>query len=496
LRTALGAGRWRLARQALTEGLVLSLIGGALGFCAAFWVLPILIRWAPGDLPRAGEVGLNWRMMLFALAVTMATPLVFCLGPVTGFFRPSVVNPLRGEGRTTTQSKHQRLIMAGAVVAQFSLACLLLCAAGLITRSLMKAMEANPGFKPEHVISVSIALPTATYKTHIQVTGFFESLLSKLSAVPGVEQTGAMSDLPMSSTSNVIISIEGHGQETERVDTVFCLGNALETLRVVLLQGRTLRPEDQIGKQHSVVISDALAHRIWPQENAIGRRIRFGVEVPNNDEPWLTIVGVVADVKAQLSSDAPRMLLFTTLPDWVSQMSVVVRTSKDPRSLANTIRFEIGRLDRNLPVERIETVDQVLKESLSAERFRTWLMLCFASAALLLATLGIGGLLAYNTARRTQEFGVRVALGAGRQALLLMVLKYCLCLCGTGIATGLLASIFLTRALSSLLYETSPHDLGTFLAVPVILVLLALGACVFPAWRVVHTDPIVALRTE
>jgi predicted permease len=496
LRTALGAGRWRLARQTLTEGLVLSVMGGAMGFCLAFWTLPLLVRFAPDNLPRLSEIGLNWRMMAFVVLVTLATPFVFCLGPLANTFRATLVNQLRGEGRTSTQGKHQRLMMSAAVITQFSLAFLLLTTAGLLTRSLLKATDANPGFRPEHVISAQITLPIAVYKTPSQIAGFFDRLLSRLSALPGVRQTGAMSDLPMGSTSNVIISIKGYVGNTERVDTVFCRGNALESLSISLLRGRLLQPEDQLGKPHAVVISEGLAKRVWPHGDAIGGLIRFGVDVPNNGEAWLTVVGVVSDVKARLNSDSPRLLLFMTWPDWVNQMDVVVRTSGDPLLLASAIRREINRLDPSLPVGRIETLDQVLEESLSAERFRTWLLICFAIAALLLAMLGIAGSLAYNTAQRTHEFAVRIALGADRRTLLLLILAHCLRLSGIGIAVGLLASIFATRALGSLLYDTSPHDLETFIAVPSILALVALGASMIPAWRAIHTDPIIALRAE
>jgi predicted permease len=496
VRTALGAGRWRLARQTLIEGLVLSVSGGALGFGLAFLTLPLLVRFAPDNLPRLSEIGLNWRMMAFVAVVALATPFVFCLGPLVHTFRSGIVNQLRGEGRTTTQGKHQRVMMSAAVITQFALAFLLLTTAGLLTRSLLKATQADPGFRPEHLISAQITLPTAVYNAPAQIAGFFDRLLSGLSTLPGVRQTGAMSDLPMGSTSNVIISIEGQGRNTERVDTIFCRGNALELLRVTLLRGRLLQPEDQIGKPHAVVISEALARRVWPHGDPIGRRIRFGVDIPNNGEPWLTVVGVVADVKARLNSDSPRSLLFMTWPEWVNQMNVVVRTSGEPLLLASAIRREINRLDPSLAVGRIETVGQVLEKSLSAERFRTWLLICFAITALLLAMLGIAGLLAYNTAQRTHEFGIRIALGADHRALLLVVLTRCLQLSATGIAVGLLVSIFATRAFASLLYETSPYDPGTFIAVPSILALVALGASMFPAWRAVHTDPIMALRAE
>jgi len=257
-----------------------------------------------------------------------------------------------------------------------------------------------------------------------------------------------------------------------------------------------LQPEDQIGKPHAVVISESLAKRAWPHADPLGRRIRFGVDIPNNDAGWLTVVGVVVDVKARLNSDAPRSLLFMTWPEWINQMNVLVRTSGDPILLAGAIRREINRLDPNLPVGNIETVGEALGKSLSPERFRTWLLICFAIAALLLAMLGIAGLLAYNTAQRAHEFGIRIALGANRRVLFLLVLTHCLRLSGSGIAVGLLVSIFATRALASMLYDTNPNDLQTLITVPSILAAVALAASIFPAWRVIHTDPITALRAE
>ncbi len=496
LRTALGAGSWRLARQTITEGLVLSGTGGSLGFCLAFWALPLLLRFAPDNLPRLSEVGLDWRMTGFVIAVTLATPLVFCLAPLANTIRSVMVNHLRGEGRTSTQGKHQRVIMSAGVIVQFSLAFVLLTTAGLLVRSFIKATESNPGFRPEHIISARIALPTAIYKTPAQITGFFDRLLGRLSTLPGVQQTGAISDLPTTSTSNVIISVERNGNDTERVDMIFCRGNALDVLRVPLRRGRLLQPGDNLRKQQVAVISESLAKRVWPHSDPIGRRIRFGVDVPKNDEPWLTVVGVVADVKARLTSNSPRMLLFTTEPDWVNQMDVILRTAGNPLLLASVIRHEIAQIDPSLPVGNIETVNQILDESLSAERFRTWLLVSFAVAALLLASLGIAGLLAFNAAQRTQEFGVRIALGATRRDLLVMIFRSSVRLSGIGISIGLAISVFVTRAVSALLYDTNPLDPGIFVAVASILMLVALGAAMFPAWRVVHTDPIVALRAE
>jgi hypothetical protein len=315
--------------------------------------------------------------------------------------------------------------------------------------------------------------------------------------LPGVQRVGAISELPTDSSSDVVLSIEGRGGESERVDTFSCLGHALDSLRIQLLKGRLLRLEDYAGQPHAAVISASLARRVWRNdEEAIGKRVKFGVDDPMNDQAWLTVVGVVADVRAKLTSNAPRLALFTTSDNLPDTMDVVVRTSVDPLSLASALRYEVSQLDPHLPAGGIQTVDRILNESLSPERFRTWLLSAFAIAAMLLATLGIAGLLAYNAAQRMQEFGLRVALGASRRNLMGMVLRDCLRMSATGIAVGLSLSLAATRVLSALLYDTSPLDPATFIAVPSILMLVAIGAAVFPAWRVIHADPVTALRAE
>jgi predicted permease len=496
LRAALGAGTWRLVRQTLTEGLTLSIAAGAVGFSLALWASPLLLHFAPDNLPRLNEMGLNWRMAAFVAAITLATPLLFCVAPLIHALRPAVADQLRSGGRTVTQTKHQRLAMSGAVTLQFSLAFLLLTSAGLLTRSLIKASETNPGFRPEHVLSVRISLPNTTYNKPALIASFFDRLITRAATLPGVRQAGAVSDLPMGSTSNRVFSFQGHGITTASVNTIFCLGNALESLHVTLLRGRLLEPGDQLRKPPVAVISESLASRMLPHEDPIGKRLKSGVDAPMNTDPWITIVGVVKDIKDRLTSNSPRLLVFTAPEDWVNGMNLVVRTSGDPLPLASAIRSEVKQLDPSLPIDNMETIDRILADSLSAERFRTSLLASFAGAALLLAMLGIAGLLAYNVAQRTQELGVRVALGATRRDLLLLVLRHCLRLLGTGLAAGLLASLAATRALSVLLYDTSPLDLQTFVAVPSILALLALGASMFPAWRAMHSDPVIALRAE
>ena len=496
VRTALGAGFWRLTRQTLTEGLLLSTAGGAVGLSLAFWTLPLLIHFAPDTLPRASEIGLNWRMASFVAAVTLLTPIIFCVAPFMNTMRTIAATQLHGEGRTTTQTRREWLTMSAAVIVQFSLAFVLLTTAGLLLRSFVNAKETNPGFEPEHVISMRVTLPGTTYKAPGQITTLFNRLLTQVAALSGVREIGAISDLPMGSTSNVILTAEGSARRTERADYLFCLGNALRALGVHLLEGRSFAPDDYIEKIHVAVISEGLAKRLWPDKNPIGRHIKFGVDDPMNEQPWLTVVGVVADIKATLTSRSPRLLVFTTPADWMNAMDIVARTSGNPLSLARELRQQITKIDPNLAAGRIETVDAILGESLSAERFRTWLLTCFAVTAMLLATLGIGGLLAYTAAQRIQEFGVRIALGAKPVDLLALVLKHCFRLSGAGIMIGLIASLIVARTISALLYETSPLDPATFSAVSVILLLVAFGAAIVPIWRVIHIDPATSLRAE
>lgn len=494
VRAALGAGFWRLTRQTLTEGLLLSVAGGAIGFLLAFWTLPLLIHFAPDTLPRSNEIGSNWRAAGFVAAATLFTPIIFCVAPFVNTMRALAATQLHGEGRTTTQNRRERLTMSGTVIVQFSLAFVLLTTAGLLLRSFVNAKETNPGFEPEHVISMRITLPQATYKSPVQITNLFNRLLTRVAALPGVQQSGAISDLPLGSSSNVILTAEGSARNTERADYLFCLGNALRVLGVHLLAGRFFAPDDYVGKIHVAVISEGLAKRFWP--DPIGRRIKFGVDDPMNDQPWLTVVGVVADVRSTLTSTSPRLLVFTTPPDWTNAMDIIVRTPGNPLSLSTELRQQITKIDPNLAAGRIETVDEILGKSLSAERFRTWLLGCFAATALLLAAIGIGGLLAYKTAQRMQEFGLRVALGAKPGELLGLVLWHCLRLSGTGLILGLILSLLTARTIAALLYQTSPLDPATFTAVSLTLVMFSIGACIFPIWRVIHIDPVVSLRAE
>jgi len=275
-------------------------------------------------------------------------------------------------------------MMSLTVVIQFSLAFLLLTLAGLLLQSFARASKGDPGFQSDHVVSMRISLPSTMYKDAHQVQDFYDRLLANLSGLPGVQNTGVLSDLPMSSTSNRLVTAENNPTVTQKVDTVFAGGNALQTLHVALISGRLLGPDDHLKDSHVVVISSSLAKTLWPGADPIGRRMTFG-----GDSPWLTVVGVVGDIKARLTSDAPRPLVFTVPEEWVRDMVVLV-AEKNSIDLSQGMREQLARIDPSLPAQNVETLDRVLDDSLGQEHFRTTLLMCFAAAALSLAMLGIG----------------------------------------------------------------------------------------------------------
>lgn len=495
IRAALGAARWMLVRQTLAEGLVLSITGGLLGLLLAVWGLPLFLRLAPESLPRVEEIGLDWRVLCFIAAVTLLTPLLFCLAPIVDLARTTIANRLREGGRTGTQSKRQRYLMAGAVVMQFSLAFLLLASAGLLIRSFIRASESDPGFRSDHILSVPVSLPRTLYDKPEKAIGFYERLLQQVRTLPGVRQSGAITDLPMNYTNNNVYTAEGGRTENQTTHVLYVSGEALPLLRIPLLRGRFIDDRDGKDAQKVTVISQTLAEQNWPGQDPIGRRIKFGIAISNM--PWMTVVGVVKDVKENLESTAPRALIFQPQKQAnENDMKILLRASGEPAALEAAVRGEIKKIDPSLPVERAQTLDQWLGESLAPQRFRTFLLTSFAGVALFLAMLGIGGLLSYNATQRTQEFGVRMALGASRKDVWMLVLKQGLRLSAVGIAVGLIASFAATRVLSSLLYQTSEYDAVTFVGVPLLLALVGIAASCLPAWRAMQVDPMEALRAE
>ena len=330
---------------------------------------------------------------------------------------------------------------------------------------------------------------------------FYRKALQRMSVLPGVLEAGGISELPMNRTGNSVYTVEGGGRAKDNAFRFYVSGDAMKLLRLTLASGRYIDGLDGLNAPLAVVVSESIAKRNWPGQDPIGHRMKFGIEASRT--PWMTVVGVVKDVRDSLASTAPRSLMFLSavaqeqiFHGSVRNRQILVRTSQDPLMLTGTIQRQIRRLDPALPLQQVQTLDQWLGKSLEPERFRTFLLAAFAGTALLLAMLGIGGLLAYNVAQRAQEFGLRMALGASQQDLVSIVVKQGLRLSLLGITVGVAASFFATRAIASLLYDTSQYDLLTFTAVPALLALVGIAASAVPGWRASRVDPMTALKAE
>jgi len=510
VRAALGAGRGRLIRQVLVESGVLALTGGALGIAFAWWASRALVRLAPPTIPRTGEVGLDVRMLVFALGVSMLTALLSGLLPAWETSRRDSGDRLKEGSRAGTSSVRQRRIFSGLVALQFALAAVLLVAGGLLVRSFAKLIAVDPGFRAEQALTLGTSLPARAYRSGSDIRAFYTRLLERVDALPGVTATGFSTDLPLSVRDRRAFTIESQPQASAEIPHVvapdWTLGRYFEALGIALRQGRYLQPGDQPDSEPVVVINETMAKKFWPGLDPVGQRMAWGG--PDNHLPWMRIVGVVADVKqGPLNTETFQQ----TYTPWLQladgmiaeivigvyrSLKVTVRTAIEPASLATAIRGQIREIDPSLPVTQVQTMVEVVQASTGPQRFNTVLLGSFASVALLLAALGIGGVLATSVSRRTQEMGVRLALGAEPLDLVRMVVRQGMLLAATGITVGVIAAFGLTRLMSTLLFRITPYDPVTFVTVGGLLLSVAMLACYIPARRATRVDPMVALRYE
>ena len=501
VRTALGATRARLARQMLTEGFLLAFAGGALGFLIALWITSLLPSILPSNTALTVRVAFSGNVFAFALAVSILVAVLFGLAPALQVSSSRLQTPLQESGRSSTGRSRLRA-QQFFVTAEFALALVLLVGAGLLIRSFAKLLATSPGFRPDHLLTLNVPLPRQAYARASQLREFYEQLLAKSATLPGVESATISTDLPLRATEFVSFGVEGHGKGLKATCQTWVMGNYFQTVGISLIRGRWFGPEDRAGSLPVTVISAYTARTLWPDQDALGKRIRWG------GGPWQTVIGIVADVK-QSSLGAPfvphvyrpysqaddGLVDDDPFGDWHA-MNLVLRTHTDPLSLASAAIAQVRSLDLELAVANIRTMDQVISSSISGQKFNTFLLGAFAGVALLLAAIGIYGVLAYSVSQRTHEIGIRMALGAQRAGVMRLILAEGtrLALIGTGIGT--VAAFFLMRLMSSLLYGVSPLDPVTFIAVAVVLTAAALAACYIPARRATRVDPMVALRYE
>lgn len=498
IRTALGASRWQIMRQLLTESVLLFVAGGMSGALLAWWGLELLLSLSPTDIPRRAEIGIDLNVLGFTLGLSLLTGIVFGLFPAWQVSRTDRNDVLSGRSTGATLStKRFRNVL---VVTEIALALVLLIGSGLLIRSFTKLLNVKPGFATENVVTFSVGWPQ-TYTDPQRRAALYQQLEARIKTLPGVVSAGATTRLPLLSPTNNVTSymtIEGR-PETEgnqiEVDFRRASPDYFATLGIAQLQGRLFTEQDLANQSSVVVINDTLAQRYWPQENPLGKRVRMGGSSAAGS--WSTIIGVVGSVRHLGLNVEPRPeVYYHLLTNPPFGPVVVARTTNAPEALLATARAEVAALDRNAVVAQLFTMPQLVTRSVAPQRFNMLLFALFAGVALLLAMVGIYGVMAYSVTQRTPEIGLRMALGAQTKDVLRLVLGQGLKLASLGVGVGLVTALVLTRWMRTLLFAVQPGDPLTFAAVALSLMAVALLACWIPARRAARVDPMIALREE
>jgi putative ABC transport system permease protein len=499
IRDALGAGRIRLVRQLLTESLVLALIGGICGLILAQWGLDLLLSLNPPDIPKVGKIGIDTRVFLFTLGVSFLTGLGFGIVPALQLSRTDLNQSLKEGGRGTagvSRRKARSILM----VSEVALTLVLLVGAALMMESFVRLLKVDPGFRPDHLLTMRLSLPPSKYKENAKTAGFYQQLMERTGALPGVLSAAIANSLPVAG-GGPMWSFNVEGEPPPPPDVVVDANvrivspNYFGTLGIGLVRGRLLTERDGPDSPLVIVINETMARRYWPDQDPIGKRIAF--DGTAQQQYWREIVGITADVKHE-GLDANELTAvyvpFAQRPN--ASMILIARTSVEPASLAAAVRNEVLSLDRDQPVYQIRTMDDVISTSVAQPRFSMLLLGIFASGAMILAAIGLYGVMSYSVTERTKELGVRLALGARKQDVLRLVVGQGMLLVGLGLAAGLAGAFALTRLMTGLLYGISATDPLTFAIIPVFLAMVGLAACYIPARRATKVDPLTALRYE
>jgi putative ABC transport system permease protein len=506
VRAALGASRLRLIRELLTYSLLLALIGGALGMVLAIALTDVFLRIGPANIPRLNEARIDLTVLGFALLMSILTGLFFGTVPALRASKPAVNDALNKSGRTSTDASAGTRLRNVLVVAQVAVALVLVIQAGLLINTFRQIQAVDPGFRSENVLAMEIAPPPSKYARPFERVAFFQQVLERVEALPGVRSAAVVSHFPLAGSSGGGFVLEGRTPSDPREwDAEFRSASPdyFRTMGIPLLEGRSFTAQDAGSSMPVAVINKAMAQRFWPNESPLGNRIRRG-RAPV-DIPWLTIVGIVGDVKHQGPTRETYLEVYVpyTQPSWAGlspspfpfPRELVVRTDGDPRALVPILRKQVWAIDKDQPVA-IRMPDELLHSSVSRQRFNMLLFGAFGAVGLLLAAVGIYGVLSFVIARRTHEIGIRMAVGAERGRILALVISQGMTLVVLGVAIGVVAALVLTRVTSTLLFGVTPTDPATFISVSALLLGVAFLACYLPAWRAARVDPLVALRYE
>ncbi len=498
LRVALGAGRVHLLGHFLAESILLALAGGGLGVLLALWALAPLRALVPADMVGGAPITLDSRVLLFTLFASLASGVLFGLIPGMRLLSTDLNGSLQEGGRGSGGGPRARRMRSALVVTEIAFAAVLLIGAGLLLRSFSQLLKVREGFNPDQVLSLQLALPQARYPKPIDRVSFVKSTLDHINALPGITLGSAISRLPLNpGNSSRSVEIEGRTPPPSgdiAVDYLVVTPDYFQTLGVPLLSGRAFTDRDDASAMPVAIVSDATARYYWPGQDPIGKHVRGAC---GDDKTWCQVVGVVGDIKQHHLEQASKLALYVPYSqDPWAFFALVVRTKLEPASAASAVQRAIRSVDPDEPVYNVRSMREVEAASLSPQRLQIALIGLFAALALILACMGIYGVMAYSVAQRTSEMGVRMALGAQASNVLRLVLGEGLRLAVFGAAIGLAGSFFAARLLSGMLFGVTPGDPLTFLGVAVVLVVVALAACYLPAWRATRVDPLVALRYE
>jgi putative ABC transport system permease protein len=500
IRTALGAGRMRLIRQFLTESIMLSLLGGAVGLFLATWGVKLLIAMSPREIPRLDEAGTDVRVAGFTLLISILTGVLFGLVPALQGSHASLSESLKEGNKSATASSGQRRLRSLLVVSEIALALVLLIGAGLMLKSFQRLLNVDPGFDAENVLTMQIALSPSRYTDPKAKAGFYDQLLGRVKSLPGVESASITTALPLGGpTFGGPFSIEGRPLDMTgkpphaEIRTV--APGYFHVMRTPLIKGRDFGAEDTDASVPVVIINETFARSFFGNEDAVGRRIKIGA--PGSPRPWMLVAGIARDVKSGgLDAEVIPEMYLPYAQNVGPAMTLVVRTAVDPSSSIAAVRREVLSIDRDQPVYNTSTMKQLLGQSIAQRRLSLLMLGVFSLIALLLAAIGIYGVMAYTVAQRTHEIGIRLALGAQKRDILRLVLGQGMLLTIVGVVIGVGASLALTRFLSSLLFGVSSTDPATFALITILLTGVALLACYIPARRAMKIDPMTALRYE
>ena len=504
VRAALGAARGRLIRQLLTESLILGVVGGALGLLIAIWGVEALLAMDPTGIPRLGEVHVDPFVIAFTFALSIVTGLVFGVVPALQAAKSGMSLTLKEGGRGALSSRGGARVRSGLVIAEVALAVTLLAGAGLLIRSFGKLAAVDPGFVVQPALAFDLSLPDARYEEEARQIAFFDQLLPKLRAIPGVEQAGAVVSLPLSGSS-FVLTFEVKGRppvppsQQPAMQVRVATPEYFETIGIPLTRGRMFTADDRWGSTQVALITEAAARQYFPGEDPIGKTIVLGWgRGPNTPRAGGEVIGIIGDIKDEGLNEPDPPQIYLPYRQWpLEAMSVLLKTSVPPDTIAEVARRTVYSLDGNLPVSNVRSLEQVVARSISQPRFYMTLLAVFASVAVALAAIGIFGVLSYAVAQRTREIGIRMALGAHQRTVLGLVVKEAMLMAAGGVLLGLACAVPLTRWLvAKLLFDTQPTDPLTYCSVAAALALIAMLAAYVPARRATRVDPMIALRAE